>query len=50
MEPGEYLDWRALNARTYGSNRAMLPCEDCPLTYALEMRADGRCNGKPGGS
>lgn len=50
MEPDDHLDWRALNARVSGPGRAVLPCEDCPLTFALEMRADGRCNGEPGGS
>lgn len=25
------------------------PCDDCLLWHALEMRAEGRCNGTPGG-
>ena len=48
MDPDEWAAWRSLNDRS-GSNRAARPCSDCLLGYAAEMRADGRCNGTPGG-
>lgn len=50
MDPGEWSEWRALNPRlTYAATEpAERPCADCPLGYAAEMRAVGRCNGTPG--
>lgn len=48
MEPEELADWRAFN-RTAGPNdRARRPCDDCPMSFALEMFAARRCNGIPG--
>jgi hypothetical protein len=44
----EFELWCAANARA-GSQRAPSPCSDCPLSFAIEMRAEDRCNGEPGG-
>ena len=49
MDPDEWAAWRSLNGRVSGSQRAARPCSDCLLGYAAEMRAEGRCNGTPGG-
>jgi hypothetical protein len=53
MEPDEWVLWQAGNARVTGSTagvrRADRPCEDCPMGYAADMRAEGRCNGEPAG-
>lgn len=48
MEPEELAGWNRLNLQVAASTRAARPCEDCPLTFAAEMRAAGRCNGEPG--
>lgn len=50
MEPDEYAGWREMNGKLIGSGRALRPCQDCPLGFALDMRAEDRCNGEPGGS
>lgn len=53
MEPDEWTGWQAANARLNGftaeARRAFRPCEDCPMGYAADMRAEGRCNGEPSG-
>lgn len=54
MTAADYSDWRRFNEKipltTAGAEnkRAERPCEDCPLPYSLEMRAEGKCNGTPG--
>lgn len=47
MDDDELADWRAFN-RTAGAGRAQRPCDDCPMSFALEMFAARRCNGTPG--
>jgi hypothetical protein len=48
MTDEEYDSWSSKNApMTLG--KALRPCADCPLGYAADMRAEGRCNGTPGG-
>ena len=49
MDAGELAGWRDRNARLLPFRRAERPCEDCLLGFAAEMRAEGRCNGEPGG-
>jgi hypothetical protein len=48
MEPGEWAHWRSLNPRLPDEVFAPRPCTDCPLGFAADMRAEGRCNGAPG--
>lgn len=48
MADREWALWRKVNARTSAQDRAVRPCADCPISFALEMRAEGRCNGLPG--
>jgi hypothetical protein len=48
MDAEELARWQEMNGRA-AANRAARPCADCPLGYAVEMRALGRCNGTPGG-
>lgn len=43
MAADELALWLASEVRGGGST----PCVDCPLAFAAEMRAQGRCNGKP---
>ena len=49
MDADDWRIWRSL-AVFNGSeaDQAARPCHDCPLSFALEMRAQGRCNGTPG--
>lgn len=50
MDRREWATWVERNPRNPGGVRyADRPCVDCPLAYAAEMRAIGRCNGAPGG-
>lgn len=49
MEPDEWDLWVARNPRHLGAKVADRPCADCPLGFAAEMRAIGRCNGEPQG-
>lgn len=56
MSDAEWRDWQALNPfyskhnpLVRKSDVAARPCADCPLGYAAEMRAQGRCNGTPAG-
>jgi hypothetical protein len=52
MTPGEWSEWRRLNpvrlAHIRGTRIAARPCEDCPLGFAADMRAQDKCNGEPG--
>jgi hypothetical protein len=47
MEPDDFVRWAEVNALV--SRPAARPCDDCPLAFALEMRAIDRCNGVPRG-
>lgn len=56
MSDAEWRAWQALNPfyskhnpLVRKSDVAARPCADCPLGYAAEMRALGRCNGTPAG-
>jgi len=50
MTPVELEAWEGTNVRIQNPReRALGPCADCLLAYALEMRAAGRCDGTPGG-
>lgn len=57
MDADEYALWARGNGVATGTKngarvftgRAESPCDDCPLGYAAEMRAIGRCDGTPGG-
>jgi hypothetical protein len=49
MEPEEWADWQRRNPRLTDHAFAPRPCTDCPLGFAADMRAEGRCNGTPGG-
>lgn len=50
LDPDEWADWRARVSFTgHHSEQAARPCDDCPLGFAADMRAEGRCNGTPGG-
>ena len=49
MEPGDWKHWQRTNPRFGGgAGFAPRPCADCPLGFAAEMRAEGKCNGTPG--
>ena len=45
MTTEELLLWDEANRIT--SKTAETPCRDCPVAFAVEMRAVGRCNGVP---
>jgi hypothetical protein len=47
METEDFIRWAEVNALV--SRPAARPCDDCPLAFALEMRAIDRCNGVPRG-
>lgn len=49
MDAAEWAEWRARNP-IYLSEAVARPCEDCLLGFAADMRAEGRCNGTPGGA
>jgi hypothetical protein len=50
MSADDFADWTAKNLAIYSlTDRAPSPCYDCTLSFALEMRAEGRCDGHPGG-
>lgn len=46
MDADEFASWQQAN-RSSGKGRAERPCDDCPASYAAEMRAENRCNGVP---
>lgn len=48
MSESEYAAWVESNQRI-AWNRAASPCDDCIVSFALEMRAQDRCDGTPGG-
>lgn len=45
MTPDELRLWHEAN--WIAKDRSDVPCRDCPLTFAVEMRAEGCCNGVP---
>lgn len=47
MEPDEWDTWQRLNPRNAPGGMARRPCADCPVEFARDMRAIGRCNGTP---
>lgn len=47
MDADDWAGWKRLNASA-GSERTPRPCDDCPLSYAADMRRQDRCNGSPG--
>ena len=49
MEGDELVGWMNAEAKARRrGNRASYPCTDCTASFAVEMRAVGRCNGTPG--
>ena len=48
MTSEEFETWSAHN-RLSGPAHAQSPCADCSLGFAVEMRAEGRCVGRPRG-
>lgn len=51
MDDDEWRLWNQANRSiSAGSHRVDRPCRECPLGFALEMRAINRCNGEPSGA
>ena len=52
MDAVEWAEWGARNplANIPEADQVARPCEECPIGWAADMRAEGRCNGIPGGS
>jgi hypothetical protein len=49
MTTEEWELWREFNPQGLkDAEYASRPCQDCPVSYATEMRAEYRCNGEPG--
>ena len=48
MDASDWADWQRFNERAGSTMRAQRPCDDCPMSFALEMFAARRCNGVPG--
>lgn len=50
MSTEDFGEWLAFNDKLIGVNasHAARPCEDCPASYAAEMRGQQMCNGTPG--
>jgi len=50
MDADEFETWSttAKGWKTPNGRWEMRPCTDCPLSFAAEMRAEGKCNGTPG--
>ena len=46
MDAEEFEVWTYWN-RMSGPANAKSPCTDCSLGFAVEMRAEGRCDGRP---
>lgn len=50
IDADEWAAWRARNPLVgVEADLVARPCEECPLGFAADMRAQGRCNGEPGG-
>lgn len=50
MDDDEWALWQDANRRLNLSDQLERPCQECPLAFALEMRAVNRCNGEPSGA
>lgn len=48
MTEEEHRLWAEANGVLNDYLQARRPCEDCPIAWAHERRAEGRCNGVPG--
>jgi hypothetical protein len=49
LDAGEWALWRRTNNTAWGHmGMVARPCADCPIGFAADMRAVGRCNGTPG--
>lgn len=48
MTAEEHRLWIEANGLLNDHLQARRPCEDCPIAWADERRAEGRCNGTPG--
>lgn len=46
MTTDELVEWQRANRETHGIDRAKRPCDDCPASFAAEMRAQALCNGR----
>lgn len=49
MTPEELALWWQANRLINPNRRGSVPCIDCPLAFAEEMRRQDCCNGIPGG-
>jgi len=47
MDAESAAGWERNNRLLPPSNRALSPCEDCTVRFAVEMRLAGRCDGWP---
>ena len=47
MSPEEHAAWSDANERLW-MGKALTPCSDCVMSFALEQRAAGTCDGEPG--
>lgn len=47
LDAAEWAEWRSSNPLGIAGAIAR-PCDDCPIGFAADMRAAGRCNGTPG--
>jgi hypothetical protein len=47
MDDTEFSLWQQANQVAPPSARARRPCSDCPVSYFVEMRAAGCCDGFP---
>lgn len=51
MTDEEWTEWVAMNPMNVSGGESAVadrPCSDCPLGFAADMRALGKCNGTPG--
>lgn len=47
MDAEEHAAWTEMNDRLW-ITKALTPCSDCVMGFALEMRAIDMCDGEPG--
>jgi hypothetical protein len=47
MTDAEWAAWAEANDRLLPIYRSDSPCRDCTVTFHLEMRRVGRCDGAP---
>ena len=48
MTAEEYSEWKGGRDWSNGKSQPLRPCHDCLLDFAVEKRAEGKCNGTPG--